>query len=173
MLSSQCEQAVQRVSPIFGTESRCHFLGLEARLPLPNQNNMEHTRSGMVWTAPLRTNQVWFGFPEYCSQCIGSISKPAQKSFCVNMAWIVHYFVEWGTITWCDLSRRFFCIDATLLGTTLQCLASKKHLLVSATWYWSSISESNIWIHGRIRSTDVKKGMKPENLPHKCRFKRV
>ena len=24
----------------------------------------------------------------------------------------------------------FFCIDATLLGTTLQCLASKKHLLV-------------------------------------------
>ena len=82
MLSSQCQQAVQQVSPIFGTESRCHFLGLEARLPLPNQNNMEHTQSGMVWTAPLRTNQVWFGFPEYCSHCIGSISKPAQKSLC-------------------------------------------------------------------------------------------
>ena len=75
MLSSQCEQAVQQVSPIFGTESRYHFLGLEARLPLPNQNNMEHTQSGMVWT-----NQVWFGFPEYCSHCIGSISKLAQKS---------------------------------------------------------------------------------------------
>ena len=75
MLSSQCEQAVQRVSPIFGTESRYHSLGLEAKLPLPNQSNMEHTQSGMVLTAPLWTNQVWFGFPEYCSHCIGSISK--------------------------------------------------------------------------------------------------
>ena len=67
------------------------------------------------------------------------------KNCSVNMAWIVHYFVEWGKITRCDLSRRFFCIDATLLVTTLQCPASKKHLLASAdTWYGSSIPESNV-----------------------------
>ena len=60
------------------------------------KTNMEHTRSGSVWTAPLRTDQVWLYFPEHCSLCIRWITKLAQKSFHVNVGWIVHYFVAWG-----------------------------------------------------------------------------
>ena len=113
-------------------------------LRLGKQYGAYPIRYGLNSSTPNRSGMVWF--PRvYCSHFIGSISKPAQKSFWVNMAWIVHYFVEWGTITRCDLSRQFFCIDATLLGTMLQCPESKKHLLVSAdTWYGSSTPESNV-----------------------------
>ena len=67
-------------------ESRYHSLGLEARLLLPEQDKY---RSGTVWTAQLPTRSVWFDFPEHCSHCIGSVSKPDWKSirYSVNIAW--------------------------------------------------------------------------------------
>ena len=91
-----CEQPVQRIGPFLKRNRVIILSDLRQGSHCQTKTNMEHTRSGTVWTVPLRIDQVWFDYPEQCAHCTGPISKLAQKSFRVNIAWIVQYVVVWS-----------------------------------------------------------------------------